>query len=88
MHKRLVLVLLVICGSATSASAETLYVTDILRLGLHHAEDTSDQPFENLVSGAPLEIIEKKSNFAHVRTADGQEGWVKSAYLVAEKPSF
>lgn len=75
------------CGATATAAAETLYVTDILRLGLHHAEDTSDQPFENLVSGAPLEIIEKKGNYAHVRTADGQEGWVKSAYLVSEKPA-
>ncbi len=78
-------VLLVIC--CAPAGAETLYVTDILRLGLHHAEDTSDQPFENLVSGAPLEVIEKRPNYAHVRTADGQEGWVKSAYLVADKPA-
>lgn len=84
---RIASVLALVACVAASASAETLYVTDILRLGLHHAEDTSDAPFENLVSGAPLEVIEKKSNFAHVRTADGQEGWVKSAYLVADKPA-
>lgn len=83
---RIALLALLIC-SAVSASAETLYVTDILRLGLHHTEDTSDEPFENLVSGAALEVIEKKGNYAHVRTADGQDGWVKSAYLVAEKPA-
>lgn len=69
------------------AAAETAYVTDILRLGLHRAEDTSDRPFDNLVSGTELEVLERVPNFARVRTAAGQEGWVKSAYLVEEKPA-
>jgi SH3 domain protein len=67
--------------------AETMYVTDTLRLGIHHTEDTSDEAFRNLVSGAELEIIERVPNYAHVRTTDGEEGWVKSAYLVSEKPA-
>jgi SH3 domain protein len=67
--------------------AETAYVTDILRLGLHRADDTSDQPFRNLVSGTELEVLGRTTNFARVRTADGLEGWVKSAYLVLDKPA-
>ena len=68
-------------------SADTAYVTDILRLGLHRAQDTSDRPFDNLVSGTQLEILERVPNFARVRTTDDQEGWVKSAYLVSDKPA-
>ena len=67
--------------------AETAYVTDILRLGLHRADDTSDRPFQNLVSGTELEVLARTTNFARVRTADGLEGWVKSAYLVLDKPA-
>jgi SH3 domain protein len=40
-----------------------------------------------LVSGTELEIIQRVPNFANVRTTDGQTGWVKSAYLVTEKPA-
>lgn len=69
------------------ATAETAYVTDVLRLGLHNARDTSDRPFENLVSGAELEILERIPNYARVRTSEGALGWVKSAYLVSEKPA-
>jgi SH3 domain protein len=69
------------------AGAETAYVTDVLRLGIHNAQDTSDRPFDNLVSGTPLEVLERVPNYARVRTTDGQQGWVKSAYLVAEKPA-
>lgn len=69
-------------------SAESAYVTDILRLGIHASEDTSDQPFENLVSGTELEILERRPNYARVRTHDGRVGWVKSAFLVPDKPAL
>lgn len=74
-------------ASLQVASAETAYVTDILRLGLHEAQDTSDRPFQTLVSGAELEVLQRVTNFAQVRTSDGRQGWVKSAYLVTDKPA-
>jgi SH3 domain protein len=81
------LIALITMAWPTLLIAETAYVTDILRLGLHRAEDTSDQPFRTLVSGTELEVLTRTTNFAHVRAADGQEGWVKSAYLVLDKPA-
>jgi SH3 domain protein len=39
------------------------------------------------VSGTALEVLERVPNYARVRTPSGQEGWVKSAYLVGEKPA-
>jgi SH3 domain protein len=69
------------------AAAETAYVTDNLRLGLHAAEDTSDRAFRFLESGQPMEILSRDRNYANVRLPDGAEGWVKSAYLVEEKPA-
>lgn len=79
--------LCVLASSPLAGRAETAYVTDILRLGIHHTQDTSDRPFDNLVSGTELEILDRVPNYAHVRTKAGDEGWVKSAYLVAEKPA-
>lgn len=81
------LIALIMMAWPTLLFAETAYVTDILRLGLHRAEDTSDQPFRTLVSGTELEVLTRTTNFANVRAADGQEGWVKSAYLVLDKPA-
>jgi SH3 domain protein len=72
---------------AASAGAETVYVTDSLRLGLHAAPDTSDRPFDNLVSGTAVDVLERNSSYARVRLADGREGWVKATFLVAEKPA-
>ena len=69
------------------AAAETAYVTDSLRLGLHAAEDTSDRAFRFLDSGQAMEVLSRDRNYANVRLPDGTEGWVKAAYLVDEKPA-
>lgn len=69
------------------AAAETAYITDNLRLGLHQAPDTSDRAFRMLESGQELEILSRDRNYANVRLPDGTAGWVKAAYLVDEKPA-
>jgi SH3 domain protein len=85
--KRFIAIGLLACFVCTAVAQETRYITDILQLGLHRAEDTSDAPFENLVSGTEVTVLERVPNFARVRTAAGDEGWVKSAFLVSEKPA-
>lgn len=82
---RAALLLLIVLPFA--AMAETAYVTDTLRLGLHEAADTSDRSFRTLESGQELEIITRDRNYANVRLPDGVEGNVKAAYLVFEKPA-
>ena len=86
MNKNAIFLFLLLACPGLSAQ-EVTYVTDILRLGIHRAQDTSDRPFQNLVSGTELTVLDRVTNYAHVRTSDGQEGWVKSAYLVSEKPA-
>jgi SH3 domain protein len=70
-----------------AAVAETAYITDNLRLGLHQAEDTSDRAFRMLESGQELEIVSRDRNYANVQLPDGATGYVKAAYLVDEKPA-
>jgi SH3 domain protein len=69
------------------AAAETAYVTDNLRLGLHEAADTSDRAFQTLDSGQELEIISRDQFYANVRLPDGTTGNVKVGYLVFDKPA-
>ncbi len=70
-----------------AALAETAYVTDNLRLGLHQAADTSDSAFRTLESGQELEILSRDRNYAEVQLPDGDQGYLKAAYLVFEKPA-
>lgn len=67
--------------------AETAYVTDNLRLGIHQAADTSDRAFRSLDSGQELDVLSRDRNYAHVRLPDRTEGYVKAAYLVDDKPA-
>lgn len=69
------------------AAADTAYVTDNLKLGLYEAEDTSGRAFRTLDSGQAMEVLIRGGNYANVRLPDGTEGWVKSAYLVDDKPA-
>jgi SH3 domain protein len=86
MLKRLALTSL-LSACAASASADTLYVTDSLRLALYESEDTSDKPISNLVSGTPVQLLERDASLARIRTPSGDEGWVKSSFLVPDKPA-
>ncbi len=40
-----------------------------------------------LDSGQAMEILTRDRNYANARMPDGVEGWVKSAYLVSDKPA-
>lgn len=79
--------LVVTCALPAAALAETAYVTDNLRLGLHQAPDTSDRAFRTLESGQTVEILSRDRNYAQVRLPDGATGYLKAAYLVFEKPA-
>jgi SH3 domain protein len=83
---KLLVAVLTLAG-AQAAGAETAYVTDMLRLGIHQAADASDAAFANLMSGEAVEVQKRAGAYARVKMQDGREGWVKSAFLVAEKPA-
>jgi SH3 domain protein len=71
---------------ASPGQAETVYVTDELRLGLYETEQTNGRAFKMLTSGDSLEVLERALMTIRVRTEAGEEGWVKTAYIVTEEP--
>lgn len=72
--------------AAAAGTADTLYVTDELRLGLYDNEKAEGRQFKTLLSGARLEVLDRALMTVRVRTEEGDEGWVKLAYLVEEEP--
>ncbi len=84
---RLTIGLIIFVAMPAAALAETAYVTDNLRLGLHQAGDTSDRAFRTLESGQTVEILSRGRNYAHVQLPDGVQGYLKAAYLIFEKPA-
>lgn len=72
---------------AMPAAAETVYVTDRLLLGLYAERGDQGQRLKLLTSGTALEVVERQGAFARVRSPEDIEGWVKTAFLVDEKPA-
>jgi hypothetical protein len=72
---------------AAETSPDVVYVTDELRLGLYQTEETSGRSIKTLVSGTRLNILERSLMSVQVRTDEGDQGWVKTAYLVEAEPA-
>ena len=71
---------------ASMANAETVYVVDELKIGLHN-DRTIDSPIIKLVSsGTSLFVIERDDDLIHVQEAGGTKGWINNKYVVIKKP--
>jgi SH3 domain protein len=81
------LCLLILPTLARAADADVVYVTDELRLGLYRTEETSGRTIKTLISGARLTVLERSLMSIQVRTEEGDEGWVKTAYIVETEPA-
>ena len=69
-----------------ASSAETLYVSDRLVIGLRSDITDSATIVKSVETGTALEVLERHGTRARVRGADGVEGWVEERYLSAQPP--
>ncbi len=80
------LCLALLLGSSP-ASADRLYVSDTLRVGVRANPGSNDPALVVITTGASLEVLEERNGFVRVRTEHKVEGWVNSAYLTSEPPA-
>ena len=69
-----------------AGGAGATHITDKLAVGLHEARD-DETPKRVLISGTPLELLERQKEFCRVRLGDGDNGWLECRYLTDEKPA-
>ena len=69
-----------------ASSAETLYVSDRLVIGLRSDITDSATIVKSVETGTALEVLERHGTRVRVRGADGVEGWVEERYLTAQAP--
>lgn len=84
---RITILLLLGLLVTVEAHAETVYVSDMLRVGVRTEPGTDGAPISVVVSGMELEVLERKGNYMRIRTKSGVEGWVNSAYATKQLPS-
>jgi len=67
--------------------ANTIYVTDVLKLKLRATPSNDAEVVTNLTSGDKLTILEKQKRYTRVKTSDGKSGWVQSWFLTDKIPA-
>ena len=86
MKRLLHITLLLSALAASSALAQSAWVTDQFEITLRSGPSTSNAIQLMVSSGTRLEVIERDadSGYTHVRTQGGTEGWVLTRYLMNE----
>lgn len=89
MKKHLSIIFLMV-GSNVFAADPTYYITDKVYAPVRAEQNEKSKFVHNgLESGTTVSIIEKndKTGYAHIRTADNIDGWVRVQYLSTEAPT-
>lgn len=71
--------------TASISQAETMYVTDVLKL-IVRSEKGYDQNLLTVIkSGQVVEVLQKDGDWVRVKLSDGREGWVLGRYLISDE---
>ncbi|MEJ2142084.1 MAG: TIGR04211 family SH3 domain-containing protein [Gammaproteobacteria bacterium] len=82
-----ILLILILCNSFTAA-AETVYVSDQLRVGVRPEPDNAYAPVGVVKTGMKLEVLDRQQGFRKIKTEDGLTGWIKDIYVVEKPPAI
>jgi SH3 domain protein len=76
---------LLLCLFSASVYAETMYVSDILKLTLRTGPSIENKIIAVIESGQKMEVIKFGDEWSQVQLPDGKEGWVLSRYLTPDE---
>ena len=66
---------------STPILAETMYVSDVLKLTVRTGKGQDYKIISVIQSGQTVEVLQPEGKWAFVRLHDGKEGWVLTRYL-------
>jgi len=67
--------------------AESVYVNDILRVGVRPQPNNDIGPVSVVITGMKLEVLERSDAYLKIRTDKGVEGWIKDIYVSNKLPA-
>jgi SH3 domain protein len=79
--------ILLLITVSTPSYADTVYVSDSLRVGVRTEPENRGETISVAVTGMSLEVLDRRGNYMLVRTSNGIEGWVNSNYVSRKKPA-
>lgn len=84
----LFLSLLLLTTLNTIAVAETVYVSDNLRVGVRPEPDNGYTPVGVVLTGMELKVLDRQNGYLKIVTAEGTTGWIKDIYVIEQKPAI
>lgn len=69
---------------STPILAETLYVSDVLKLTVRSGKGQDYKIISVIQSGQTVDVLQPEDKWALVRLDDGKEGWVLTRYLTSK----
>lgn len=81
------LLLIVPLLALSSAASAALYVTDNVTVGVFETADLQGEPELRLSSGTAVEVIERRGDLFRIRTEHGEQGWLRSRFLIKREPA-
>jgi len=70
-----------------SAQAESMYVTDLIKVDLRTGPSLGHKVIKMVESGEKIELIEPGQDWSLVRLNDGKEGWILNRYMMSDETS-
>lgn len=80
-------VVMVVFSVVSPSQAATVYINDQLRVGIRPEPDNEAVPLAVVSTGEEMELLDRESGYAMVRTKAGVEGWVKEIYTTTKLPA-
>lgn len=85
--KRIATFIILFCSMPALCQAESVYVSDMLRVGVRAVPDNSQPAHGVVVSGMKLDVLEHMNGYIKIRSEKGVEGWIRDAYVMRDKPA-
>jgi SH3 domain protein len=68
------------------AWADTRYVSDRLVISMREEQSPESPAVAFIIAGTPVEVLMETEEYLFVKIANGQEGWVRSKYILTQRP--
>lgn len=68
------------------AHAETVYVIDELKIGLHESASINSPIIKLITSGTELSVVDRIDDLVQVKDSEGAQGWINKKYVLNNKP--
>ena len=83
----LLIFVIILTITIKSVFADTRYVSDELIISVRDGQNQDDNVLGYIRTGTAVDVFEEKGRYLRIRTEDGLEGWVKTQYIISEKPN-